>query len=828
MATYTISYNETVTYWVWNGVTWISGTVPEPGPVIGPFHEPNSGGGPDNINWAPDVGSGDIAIGVVSGGGFSVVAGGIAQDVTIQDEGQNDTYLTVSAGGLAIGTTVESGAWDFVSGGTASGTTVNSGGNEDVDFGGSATGTTVNKGGEQFVANGGAASGTIVHAFGTQFVGSDGSTSGTIVSFESLEDVASGGTAFNTTIEGGVLDLESGGTASGSITFKISSEGSVGTLEVDGTTMPTAVISGFTTGEDIYLATIDANYTEVNSYTYSAGVLTLYDSSLSGPPLEMAALNIQGGYASNSFVLTKDREGVDITLGGSLFTTGADTVDFNALTSDQQAAIAGGADIYHGLGGNDVVTLPSKANYNERVGGGKTLGWTNTTASTFYTGSQAGNTYKVNGRDGNYYIQEGSGTETITINGDGSSTIIAGSGNDTISITGNGANNITIGSGTDNVTISGSGANTIAAGTSSAGITITNFSDSLTGSAPSPSPGATITLTGADTGNTTIGSNSTLELGAGSSLNGTLAFGSTAGGTLKIDQPLDFNIPISGLQVGDTIDVTDSIKSEAIDGNNLLLCDIAGNTFDYQIAGNISGKGFLISSDRSGGSDLTLQAPPALDDQSNELAGKIIDAVQAARDAFLKGTSLALETGEATELLEASDTLAKACLAAGVGINVTIAGATLVDSLSKAKSAQDRYNSVETFDISITNTILKAGFVYMAGVSAPAFVAGVLEGLFGTAAFIGITPFVATALAGVALGLAASAAYDTYLKPIVTEDEQKNFESAHPPPTASPHQLASLLMAIFRARLSSPTLTARASWQQTTFRPPLTPTAISR
>ena len=98
--------------------------------------------------------------------------------------------------------------------------------------------------------------------------------------------------------------------------------------------------------------------------------------------------------------------------GPPLFTTGADDVNFNTLTTDQKTAIAGGADIYHGLGGNDVVTLPNVANYNEDVGNGQTLGWTDTAASTFYTGSLAGDTYHVTGGDGDYFIVEGAGTES--------------------------------------------------------------------------------------------------------------------------------------------------------------------------------------------------------------------------------------------------------------------------------------------------------------------------------------------------------------------------------------------------------------------------------
>jgi hypothetical protein len=53
----------------------------------------------------------------------------------------------------------------------------------------------------------------------------------------------------------------------------------------------------------------------------------------------------------------------------ALFTTGADIVDSNGVTGvignsnstrAQRSAIADGADIYHGLGADDVVTLPDE------------------------------------------------------------------------------------------------------------------------------------------------------------------------------------------------------------------------------------------------------------------------------------------------------------------------------------------------------------------------------------------------------------------------------------------------------------------------------------
>lgn len=118
-----------------------------------------------------------------------------------------------------------------------------------------------------------------------------------------------------------------------------------------------------------------------------------------------------GGYPD-----VEDNEGslwatLTLSQGGGdyapLFTSGADTVNFNNLTALQKHAIAIGADIYDGLGGNDVVTLPQVANYNENVGSGRTLGWNNNAAQPFSTDSRAGDTYTVSGGDGDYYINAG-------------------------------------------------------------------------------------------------------------------------------------------------------------------------------------------------------------------------------------------------------------------------------------------------------------------------------------------------------------------------------------------------------------------------------------
>jgi Ca2+-binding RTX toxin-like protein len=96
---------------------------------------------------------------------------------------------------------------------------------------------------------------------------------------------------------------------------------------------------------------------------------------------------------------------------GSLFTTGADEVDFNSLTPAQQQAIAGGAETNNGMGGNDVVMLPDLANYNESVGKGKTLGWN--PDNPFSTDSLAGESYQITGGDGTDNIELGAGNDTV-------------------------------------------------------------------------------------------------------------------------------------------------------------------------------------------------------------------------------------------------------------------------------------------------------------------------------------------------------------------------------------------------------------------------------
>jgi hypothetical protein len=182
-----------------------------------------------------------------------------------------------------------------------------------------------------------------------------------------------------------------------------------------------------------------------------------------------------------------------------LFTSGADTVNFNSLTTDQQAAITAGAETTNGLGGSDTVTL-------------------NSTYSTFSTGSNVGDTTSVTAGSGNYNITLGAGSDTVNINGNGNNTIIAGTGSANVSITGSGSN---------------------------------AFEGNLNGSA-SIFGGGTFKITGNLTGAGSVNGNSVLEIGGASASNGltTVTFGLGLNNTLIIDQPTTGPLTIAGFLSG--------------------------------------------------------------------------------------------------------------------------------------------------------------------------------------------------------------------------------------------------------------------------------------
>ena len=209
------------------------------------------------INWGEIVFSGGTAIGTtVNSGGWLQVYGGADISATdflggteilcsgatlsgITVIGSELAQLTLSSGGTASSTTVNTGGLLFVDGGAASDTVV-SGGVEEVVAGGVASATIVSSGGiietgpdgttasgtmiDTIVYDGGEADAyygtaidTIVSSGGKQWVSTAGTASSTTVSSGGYEYVGSGGIAIRTVVSNGGCEYVFGGGAASDV-----------------------------------------------------------------------------------------------------------------------------------------------------------------------------------------------------------------------------------------------------------------------------------------------------------------------------------------------------------------------------------------------------------------------------------------------------------------------------------------------------------------------------------------------------------------------------------------------------------------------------------
>ncbi|NEV02921.1 hypothetical protein FNJ47_46555, partial [Bradyrhizobium sp. UFLA 03-164] len=123
-----------------------------------------------------------------------------------------------------------------------------SGGTVNVSSGGAIDHTTVSSGGMLNVLSGATAHNVSVSSGGT-FNVAGAVTSNVAVFAGGTEIVSSGGSTGPVTISGGKVELQAGSIASGGITFASSS----GTLVIDGTAMPSDIISGIVVGDTIDL-----------------------------------------------------------------------------------------------------------------------------------------------------------------------------------------------------------------------------------------------------------------------------------------------------------------------------------------------------------------------------------------------------------------------------------------------------------------------------------------------------------------------------------------------------------------------------------------------
>ncbi|MCP1774742.1 HYR domain-containing protein [Bradyrhizobium japonicum] len=254
-------------------------------------------------------------------------------------------------------------------------------------------------------------------------------------------------------------------------------------------------------------------------------------------------------------------------LSASLFTTGAETVNFNSLSTDQEAAISSGADLYNGLGGGDNITLPTANPGDTSIlipGTSKSFDLTH----PFILGDKAGDTTAVTGGNGSYNIALGAGTANVTIKGLGTSTLTAGTG-------------------TDNLSISGGG-------------TLIVKGNLVSGTAM-------------------IGANSILELTG--SYSGVINFSGT-GGILRIDGTTMPTGVVTGFNPDDTIDLKGVVfdsrgatvlqtSNNSIQPNNVL--HVFANGQDYKLrldpSQSITG-GFQLYPDGSGGTKISLVSSP--------------------------------------------------------------------------------------------------------------------------------------------------------------------------------------------------------------------------
>jgi autotransporter passenger strand-loop-strand repeat protein len=281
------------------------------------------------------VNQGGVASGTtVSAGGaliLGLVGNGTAVGATLDTGGRENVY----SGGIASGTTVNFGAEEFVSGGTTRFTTINAG--TDIAMAGGVTYDTTVSGieltfhlprgleghfvleGQEIVSSGGVAVGTNVDAFGEQIVSSGGMAIGTLVNIGE-QIIASGGVAFSdtvygyelvqaggvdtaVTIDGGTLEVASGGsTGTSPVTFA-----GGGKLVLDASASFGGVVAGFAAGAYLDLADISFGsgtsvaFTEAASNT--SGTLTVTDGA------HTAAIALLGQYMTNQFVTANDGNG---------------------------------------------------------------------------------------------------------------------------------------------------------------------------------------------------------------------------------------------------------------------------------------------------------------------------------------------------------------------------------------------------------------------------------------------------------------------------------------------------------------------------------------
>jgi autotransporter passenger strand-loop-strand repeat protein len=297
--------------------------------VYGTTTETVVSSGGTNVVWAGATASGSVissggvefALGttidatVRQGGELIVRSGGIASGATTV----TGAWLTVVAGGIVRGATLNGGLLDLASGGTTSsvvllggarqnvsgtafGTLVGSGGLDVVYGGGYATGTVVATGGRQALYAGAVASGTLILSGGVHSI--NGTVIGETVHAGGIAYVMSGAVISGGTLNGGTLEIRNGGTA-GTSTITFASGG--GLLRLGNAQDFDGLIAGFDGPDRIDLADIAFGAGTTLAFAQApdntSGTLTVSDG------VRSASLLLLGQYSAASFALTGNGAG---------------------------------------------------------------------------------------------------------------------------------------------------------------------------------------------------------------------------------------------------------------------------------------------------------------------------------------------------------------------------------------------------------------------------------------------------------------------------------------------------------------------------------------
>ena len=168
----------------------------------------------------------------------------------------------------------------------------------EVGSGQTLAGNTISAGDTLLIDSGGRA--TAITVAGTETVSGGGSDDAALIIDGGAVILQSGGVASDTTIAGGTLEVQQGGTLAGSISFA-----GGGTLRIDGTTMPTATVLGFNN---------TAQTIDLSGLAFASGgaaVLTSGNLLQVTENGQTISLNLDPGqdYSGHSFTLSSDGNG---------------------------------------------------------------------------------------------------------------------------------------------------------------------------------------------------------------------------------------------------------------------------------------------------------------------------------------------------------------------------------------------------------------------------------------------------------------------------------------------------------------------------------------